>query len=149
MGCVYSCSSPALISSLCCLNLNINFQSWWSLTYVRLFPWPDLPQSGFWRNISQNRRKDIFFCCCCCYCILVLLLWCFAECPNFFSWLFEMHEELVHKHERNPCNFLVEKFWFIAYYLSAKPFQLLLWKIPAYFLVGLKSITQVERTLWV
>lgn len=147
MGCVYSRGSPALISSLCCLNLNNNFQSWWSLTYVRLLPWPDLPQSDFWRSITvKNRRGKLFFCCCCCYCIFLPLLWCFAESLNFCSGLFEMHEELVHKHERNPRSFTVEKFWFIAYYLSAKPFQLLLWKISAYFLVGLRSITQAERT---
>lgn len=127
--------------------LILNFQSWWSLSCGRLFPWPDLPQSGFWRNRTVKIEENMYFFCCCCYCIFLLPLWCFAESLNFCSRLFEMHEELVHKHERNLCNFLVEKLWFIAYYLSAKPFQLLLWKISAHFLVDLKSITQVGRTL--
>lgn len=147
MGCVYSRSSPALITSLCCLNLNIKLSV---LVITELWEaFPMARSTSVWflkKQNSQNRRKHVFFCCCC-YCIFLLPLWCFAESLNFCSWLFEMHEELVHKHERNLCNFLVEKLWFIAYYLSAKPFQLLLWKISAHFLVDLKSITQVGRTL--
>lgn len=58
---------------------------------------------------SQNRRKDMFFVAA----VTVSSSYfcgCFAESLKFCSWLFEMHEELVHKHERKPFNFWVGKF---------------------------------------